>query len=166
MREEELTEIYTEIARTLEALELGWVVDQVSEQVRLGRTESTKIRTLQESLDREASQRLLPSSPRAMRSGPKAIFTAAVDYSPRDSLILLLDAVEQAVVVTAEMEHEIIQFFPKGEEGSSPKIAFESEEVDQRRFVLTAESTASRRDYAQALKRLLEELRREVLHAD
>lgn len=160
MTTEECNIVYDTLVDILNKSELGWIVSQVEDQLRIGKTVEKEITTLTEGRSRNA---LLGFEEyrEHLRSGPKATFPVTIDYDSKEKLSLLVDAVEQAVVDTAEMEKHILDFF--GEElPSLESVEFYSDEVTREPISINRQSTASRQIYGSKLKLLLEDLRKEI----
>lgn len=150
MTDAECGEVYRQLVAMLSDLEvlngrqIDWVVEEVEQVIRAG-----------EIIDEPSEN----SSKRSSRE-----FRTTRDYTPQETLILLIDAIESVVVQTAFIEKEVTNFFRReGEEFSiSPEVRFISEDQDSQPTVLSYGSAIDRADQAITLQRLLNQLRSEV----
>lgn len=137
MDEIEYARIYQELAAILNELNLGWVAQQVADTVEIGKT-----------IQERSLKRKTP-------------LLKIEDYTAKEQLLLLTDAIEQATVNTSEMEDEIA-YFLKVESETSPlntKITFASSTAESAKTIeFTSSLTAARNKQAIALKKLLEKL--------
>ena len=124
MPERDPDEAYSIILETLRSHGLSWVATQVQDQVRAGkpttRIVSPRSTPLSGRFAEEISQ---PRPPRRER------LAATEPYSPGERLALALDALERAVVHTADMEEEVVKFFA-AERPVAPRVTFEPEEFE------------------------------------
>ncbi|MEG3861807.1 hypothetical protein [Microcoleus sp. herbarium12] len=137
MDEIEYTKLYQELAAILDEFKLDWVVKQVAETVEIGKT-----------IEERSLKRKTP-------------LLKIQDYTAKEQLLLLIEAVEQATVNSSEMEDEIA-YFLKVESESSPlgtKITFANSGTETAQTIeFTSSVTAPRHKQAIALKQLLEKL--------
>ncbi|MGF1990627.1 MAG: hypothetical protein RMY62_022515 [Nostoc sp. ZfuVER08] len=130
MNPEECELAYRKLLSMLESPQFGWVVEQVETGILAGEIELPEKRT----------------SP-----------TIIEDFSTHKKLRYLVDAIEQAVINTADMERETVTFF-------GTEIAFYPDsENSQVSFSLNETSLASRRQEAiSVLRELLNLLRARI----
>ena len=137
MDEIEYAKLYQELAAILNEFNLGWVVQQVADTVEIGKV-----------IEERSLKRKTP-------------LLKIEDYTAKEQLLLLIDAVEQATVNTSEMEDEIA-YFLKVESETSPlgtKITFANSGAETAKTIeFTSSVTAPRHKQAIALKHLLEKL--------
>lgn len=160
MNDRECNEAYERLINILNQNKLEWIVTQVEEQVRSGKTVEKEIDTLKESR-RGFDLFTIDDYPSRLMKGPKATFPVTVEYQPSERLVLLLDAIEQAIVNTAEMEHHFIEYFG-GEVDNWQGVEFYSEDPNSRPVAINKETVLSRLDNGKQLKQLLDALRQEV----
>jgi hypothetical protein len=160
MTAEECNIVYDTLVSTLDISGLQWIVSQVEEQLRLGKTVEKEIRTLTEGRSRDTLQGF-EEYREHLRSGPKATFPITIEYEPKEKLSLLIEAIEQAVIDTAEMENHIIEFFGK-DLLSLESVAFYPDEGDKETVSINRQSAASRHVHGANLKQLFEILRKEI----
>ena len=133
----EYARVYQQLAAMLDEFNLGWVAQQVADNVEIGKT-----------IEERSLKRKTP-------------LLKIEDYTPKEQLLMLIDAVEQATVHTSEMEDEIA-YFLKVESETSPlgtKISFASSSAKEPKTIeFTSQVTSPRNKQAIALKYLLEKL--------
>jgi hypothetical protein len=150
MNESEFQAIYQELAEALASLELGWVVAQVDEQVRLGKAVSKRVRTLEP----VRYQEVLPGLPPAHEREYEVDFATLVEYTNQERLLLLVEALKHALVNVMYMAYEFTRFFSE-EDGNLQEIKFYQ---DGEPVTFTFEFAAFRRNRAVYLRRLLDGL--------
>ena len=138
---------------------LEWVTAQVTEQIRIGKTIHREIETLKEV--RDTGFFTFDDYPSRLKKGPKATFTVTVDYESSERLELLIDAIKQAVVNTAEMEHHLVEFCEQDEK-SPKKIEFRNDEPRSESKPINRQAITVRIDSTKKLGELLEALRKEI----
>ncbi|MBI4516859.1 MAG: hypothetical protein HY699_13700 [Deltaproteobacteria bacterium] len=161
MTEDEVAEWRRHLADVLKHHNLGWVIEQVEQHLRLGKTTEEEIQTFGERYSPAGSgeRRSLSLPPVTYPRGRKARFLSTREYEAREALKVWIDAMEAAIADTAEMEAELRSQFSQGpqmettlvREGSEPTV----------RTISHAEG-ATRADSAGKLRRLLQELKGEV----
>lgn len=160
MTTEECNIVYDTLIDILNKSGVGWIVSQVEEQLRIGKTVEKEITTLTEGRGRNMLLGVEGYRER-LRSGPKATFPVTIEYEAKERLSLLIDAIEQTVVDTAEMEGHILNFF--GEEFPALQgVEFYPDEVVRESISINRQSTALRQVHGLKLKQLLEDLRKEL----
>ena len=156
----EFNEVYDFLVDTLKQKGLRWVATQVTEQVKLGKTVEKEIETFKEFRDKSIEQiDYLSEIP--LKKGPKATFPITEEYSQKEKLILLIDAIEQAVVNTSEMEYHIVDFL-ENEQVNLHGIEFYLGEAGEESHKITKPIATTRRQNGNRLKELLVKLRKEV----
>lgn len=136
MNELECAVAYQELVEILNEFELGWLVERVADVIKRGKTVIVQDNSQQ---------------PSHLRIEP---------YTDREQLFLLIDAVERALVETAAMEVEISDFLR--EQNLEPKI-ITSDGKQETVHDYRSEVVYPRKENADVLKELLEELRRNAL---
>jgi len=102
MTNQEADRVYSELIGILADTRLSWVANQVEARTTLGKLEEKKITVFEPDETGESAVVFSPT-PR-MR---KATVTSSVDYSGKEKLGLLLDAVERATTEAASIEDEL-----------------------------------------------------------
>lgn len=141
MDEQECLIVYQELEAMLAELNLAWVGQQVAEVVRSGKT-----------VEERSPTRRTP-------------ITKVEDYTAQEQLLLLISAVEQAVIHSWEMERELAHFFSRESQASSAVavLSFASASRDSgKKIDLNFEALEQRAEQAMKLQELLAKLRGEV----
>jgi hypothetical protein len=158
MNAEDYNELFHALSGTLREKGMVWVIDQVNEQIRLGKTESKEIAP-----DEDYRQTSLPDfvpRPRTRgRARKKEEFLVTTEYTSKEKLLLLIDAIEQAVVNTSTMVHETLEFTHK--EFKIDSVSFYSVEDQREKTFSQAEFTGEDGPILR-LERLLAELRTQI----
>ena len=160
MTDKECLETYQRLVDILNQNRLAWVVAQVEEQIRLGKTTEKEIDTLKEGRG-EFELFTIEDYPSRLRKGPKATFPVTVDYQPPERLALLLDAVERVIVNTVDMENHLIEYFGK-EVDNWIGVEFYSETPNSVPNRIGKETVVSRLENGRQLKHLLDAMRKEI----
>lgn len=160
MEDKECKEVYNKLVDVLNQEGLQWVTTEVADQIRLGKTVEKEIDTLKESSFRQGVLAYDQGGDRLKR-GPKATFPITVDYSKKEALFLLIDAIEHVVVNTAEMENQLFNTLAKEIE-TFGEIGFYSEEPNIKANEVSRRILADRLKRCRLLKQQLDSLRKEV----
>jgi hypothetical protein len=160
MDDNERKEVFDRLVAILSQSGLGWIVEQVNEQIHNGKTELVEVETIKR---REDTDLLIydPGRPKpAVRRGPKARFSTTVDYNDKEKLALLLDGIAQATNAL-EMETEVLQQTKTIELGIGAEITFFSEASGETTVVLSPTRVTTRdplmKDSLDAISKLREE---------
>jgi hypothetical protein len=166
MSDQEAEDTFRQIAALLERLEMNWVVREVNETIRLGKLASEKIEIQEEIFD-EANV-LAPTGRRRSRES----FTVSVDFTPKEKLLLLVDALRSISTDAAAIELATAELIAKSMQ--SGKAAFPLERVEfvfcedeAGREIRKSDSQVRRRlsNFSQELQPLFKELQ-EAIDAD
>ena len=137
---------------------MQWVLDQVNEQIRLGKTESKEIAP-----DEDYRQTNLPAfdakSLKRGRTRKKEEFLVTTEYTEKEKLFLLVDAIDQVVVNTNTMVRETLDFMQR--EFKIDEITFYAVE-DQRTKTFSGVDFAKGAESILVLKELLKILRNQI----
>lgn len=140
MNEQECAVAYQELVEILNEFQLGWLVKRVADVIKKGKTV-----IVQDNGQQHSRREIKP-------------------YTHQKQLFLLIDAMERALVETAAMEVKISESLR--EQNLEPKI-IRSDGNQETIHDLSPEFVYPRKENAEALKELLEELRRDALaHVD
>ena len=127
MPDRSASQAYELLLRSLQENRLGWVAAQVQEQVRSGKPATKYVAPYHEEDSRDfVSEDFIPSAP---KKGRRQRLAATDDFSPEERLELVLSAIESAVIHTADIETELIGFFPSQNEAPAD-VRFEPGEFD------------------------------------
>lgn len=146
--------------------QMDWVVEEVDQVIRAGeiidapsesssRRASTEVTIIREYIN-------IPSESSPRRASREAITTRK--YTPQQTLLLLIDAIESVVVHAAFIERDVTRFFQReGEEFNiAPEVTFMEEEENSQQTVFSYASAMDRAEQATHLQTLLTQLRSEV----
>lgn len=163
MNSDDLVSIYNEISAMLRQLQLGWIVDQVNQQVAEGklvvRENVPTYRAGKENSSQPFSDQLyIPSS--------KAEFIAQEEYTPLDQVNLIINAV-QVILDTAMMERELVTFFSGQQESQTATvISIVSDGDETVRIALSPDTSEEQLRTLDELQMILSRLRREIDNAN
>ncbi len=160
MDEHECVQVFQGLTRILEENGMEWVSQQVSEQIRIGKTIQREIETLKEGKDAPLFSTIDDYSSKLMR-GPKATFPVTVEYQPYEQLDLLINAIKQVIVETAEMEQHLISFFEQ-HDNASKKILFYTDEPGGEPKSISKDEMQRRYQHSKKINELIETLRMEI----
>ena len=99
MTETESEQAFGTISEGMKSAGLEWVITQAAEQIRFGKPEMKSVRTTI-----EGSPELAVPGLDGRRRSTRETFASTREYSANERLMLLLDALERALVSTSEME--------------------------------------------------------------
>lgn len=153
-------EAYATILSALREHGLSWVAEQIQDHVRAGKPTTRVVApTPSQTSIWYAQEALAPRRPRSER------LAATEPYTPAERVSLALQALERAVIETADLEDEILKF--SHVESKAPvRTIFEPEELeDAERREFGVVPTARRQAVAQ-LRQAVEALRREAERGD
>lgn len=157
----ELNALYDQLLDITRELGLGWVAEQVTDEVQLGKILRADFRTLQAE---RHQNRLIEPDVRAWvpdKRGPKEDVLTIEPYSSEDRLLLLLDAVERAVVETAAMETHFFEYCGLAS-GDINSMQFYSEDAGTDTLSTDVAHAQVRFEASQRLKEQLDLIRREI----
>jgi hypothetical protein len=165
MNDHECKEVFDALIKLLQAQDLGWVESQVREEIRLGKTIARERKAFEDvsfNPDESFHPNIFKAGDRKqLGAGPSTTFPDTVEYSAEERLQLLINAIEHAVVNTAEMEESFTSYF-ETEFPHFENIQFYSEDGTVQPRIINRQSARSRTEKAKKLRQLLEELRKEI----
>ena len=154
MNRDEIDRVYSELSAMLREAGLDWLVAEVERDVRHGAT--VKLLEPAQLLERTQTD---ASAGRRGRLSPRNVTR---EWSAEERLSLLLDATDSAVCGPVFLVDEVFRLFPDAKRGVI-SLAADEAEADEIRFA--HEDVATRLEAAQALRRLLNQVREEI-HAN
>lgn len=165
MTAEKCLQLYDEFVRLLREHRFDWVVAEVEEQIRLGKTAEERIVVSEEfalEITPEADTRRARGRPGRTR------FLKCVDYTARERLLLIIDAVEHAVLDVGEMGLHLLESFQKlGVQGPTVSFVPDVEGGEAKPFPASDLNLMERQPAIDELRSLLNELKTEVTrHGD
>jgi hypothetical protein len=135
MTDAEIREVFEQLARMLRDRQMGWVVDQVRDDIRAGVT-TVRAEPIQDS-----------STARKLKVSADSL--TSVQYSALQELELLIAAMRRAVIDAARMEQEVVQLLASEDNRGdipSPDVVFVGEPPDSsERTIASPESLTPRR---------------------
>jgi hypothetical protein len=158
MTSEEAQATFAELTRILNEQGLDWVVDSVRDDIQLGSLVEINQSDMSAVEFKSASELLQPSYRKAIRKS--ANFLVRKDYSPKEQLILLVDAIEDIVVQANACEDAVLTYFK--ETDGPPAIRFVSERRPSQSVVTEPAEIGRRSNAVGKLRGLLHELKGEV----
>jgi hypothetical protein len=160
MNEQESVHIFQRLTSMLDENGMGWVTQQVLEQIRIGKTIQREIETLKEGRSAPLFSTIDDYSSKLTR-GPKVTFPVTIAYQPYEQLELLINAIKRAIVDTAEMEQHLMSFVQKQDEAPK-RILFYADEPNSEPKPISADENEARYQPSKRLNELLESLRKEI----
>jgi hypothetical protein len=109
MTEEQCAEAYDILANLLRRSNLAWVMDQVDADVRVGKLIEKPIREISDRHTAGSIAFELVEAPELQRRGRSGSIRQRVEYSNRERLQLLVEAIEYAVLHTADLEEAALK---------------------------------------------------------
>ncbi len=163
MTDEKCLQLYDEFVRLLREHHFDWVVAEVEEQLRLGKTAEERIE-VSEGLALESSPGA--DAPPARGRPARTRFLKRVDYTARERLLLIIGAVEHAVLDVGEIGSHLLEAFRKlGVQGRPVSFVPDVEGGEAKPF--PASELAQRKPAMAELRSLLNKLKTEVTrHGD
>jgi len=159
MELQECEQIFNELAAMLRDHGLSWVCSQVDEYIQIGKTQE-KIVSKAEILAIKRNGGI-PKLPLKSRRGANTTFTSTSEYNSQEKLLILIDAIQQAVINTCNMEYEVA----KSLGGQAGQIIFLHRDLPEGKTItskITLTEAESRQVHAERLQLLLSELRKEI----
>lgn len=154
-------EAYLKVLELLRSHDLGWVAAQVQDQVRAGRPVTRVVSPRPVNVpDRFAAESSQPPRRRRER------LAATEPYSAEERLQLVLDAIDRAVIQTADMEQEVLKFF-NVERQTAARVAFEPEQFEDASSLELGPLTVTRSEALGRLRQVVTTMRGELgVHAN
>jgi len=145
MTDEECSITFDVLTKTLQDLGFEWVIEQVSDEVARGKSFREKLE-----IDPGVEGRSVP------RSALKGFLTT-VEYSAKERLLLLIQAIEYVVVNTVDVEVATLDLFQGF--GGETVFVFESESESEHGFRFSRQSAIQQQTLSGELKDHLDSLR-------
>lgn len=151
----EAIEAFSALRVILRERRLDWVVEQVEATISLGKPERRRL--TKDDLSEPAWQLVTPDLSR--RKGRASVFVVAEEYTSRERIVLLAEAVRAAIVQPLAFAEALFELLPPGEADAS--IAFQPELESGVGFTVDRSLLRDRRYDVSVLNRLLDELLQE-----
>jgi hypothetical protein len=139
----------------MRSADLGWVLEQVSARIAVGKIALTR-------LSRTELRRLAPDDwlgaevPGGQRRAGHATFVTSEEYTPQERLTILVDALRSATIGAVDVAVEAVRSVTERLGGS--EVAFASDAPSADPVVLSLSQLRERKQLADKLGRLLDEL--------
>lgn len=108
MTNEERERVFQELRQVMTASGLSWIVTQVDEEIRFGRTSTKRV-----SARIEQAEELAVEDPTDRPRTAKVRVSATRPYTPSERLGMLLDALDRTVVGVNEMEEAVRKYLAR-----------------------------------------------------
>ena len=158
MNVEEIRRSYSELRETLARLGLAWVVRQVEETIRAGRSVEKETRIFKDEEPLEQTATLWEQPVAARRPGKPTLMMTSEPWSEAEQLLFLIQGVRHAIVQAAHVENEQLRLLRTL--GRVETVQFESDADDSDRRVLKLTGQTDQR--IEALGKMLHALEGEV----
>jgi hypothetical protein len=156
MNERDCDTIYDTLITILSEHNLLWIIDQVEEQLRSGRTIEREIETLT-----EVKPHALERGTSILRKGPKARFPVTVAYDSCERAEITIDAIQHALIDSIAMEQDLVEFLERQPNEISQIEFYEDDSNRPQRFISRI-AIAERTQGSAQLHELLNQLREEI----
>src|SRR5262249_1302237 len=160
MTEEQGAETYDLLANLLRRSNLEWVMDQVDADVRVGKLVEKSIREISTNHTERTSSfdRIETFEPQSRVSS--GAIRQRVEYSNRERLLVLIEAIAHAVLHTAELEEATLKLMANTH--ASLQIVFEPDGSNERPFSVDQADTSSRQQFRNDLRQALNQLKARI----
>ena len=158
MTENESIETFATLNKILEEQGLGWLVEAVAREIEEGIIEEASEKDFTQELYEQTPAAALALAPAYRRSIKKAEFLVRREFTRGDQLRLLVDAVDEVISQSSNIEHDLTGFF---KDTDSPReFQFADRQSSLKRG--QQEQFSVRSSAVRQLHGLLEELRQEI----
>jgi hypothetical protein len=163
MNIEKCQDLYRRLEMLLKEHRLQWVVEQVEEQIRTGKTVSEEIEPAKGGDHPELAHvaEIVPRKSSRRPTSPKDKFLRRLEYTPCEQLELLISATEHAVVDVGEIG-SVFWHFVRTKEQNFTKVQFVSEEETVSSTTFEFGESSERLPAVHKLRALLAQLKKEV----
>ena len=164
MEDREYQELYNSLITVLQKKRLNWVINEIDEQIRIGKLEEKEAKPLKER--KLLEQNALPGFQQdtsLFEYGSKTKFQVRREYKPQERLLILINAIEQAVINIVEIENEVMAFFDTDPGLGKIDVTFTpTENEEEYTFTINSIDKMPKNSDVDKLKGLLTRLRKEV----
>lgn len=144
MTQQEAQEVFIALSKILEEVGLTWMLEQVRQEIAHGKTSTKTLNIFAEEFPDRSRQRR-----------QRVRFVSTEEYDSEEQLYLLVDAMEQAVVASLEMQKGILALT------ELTGVRFVPDEGGQG-LSITSDQISREVSVAEKLKATCEELRKEL----
>ena len=153
-------EIYEDILKILRKENLGWVADEIQQQILIGRSDSRKIQTVTESDSSNQTQlNLIDTHELGERVGRNVEYTAILQYTSKEKLLLLINALEQVTINLTDIKKSAWNLLSV--HGNIRTIDFVDSQTGRHTHRLNEEEVQKSEEYEQSTRRAIQRLREE-----
>jgi hypothetical protein len=163
MTEEECLITYNQLIGLLEKEGKAWLADQVENQIHQGKVRQVEnVDTVRIRKDSKQHSLFGEQDPTAtyFERGRRASFLAVSEYTSREQLLLLIDAIQINALARINVEESVLTFFQHHVHADTLTLYSDHEEREIATFHL--DDLASRRDQVELLIDWLKQLQEEV----
>ena len=155
MTDAEATQVFALLTETLREAKLAWIAEQADASISQGILSSKSIRELGVHADD------VPYLVASEKSRPAKTLVIAVEYSPKQKLNLLVEAIERGTVEVYDMTLSSLDHLEKEINGLKA-FDFRSETAETENFSISHSELISKSAAIVRLKTLLKQLRKEI----
>jgi hypothetical protein len=160
MTEEQCAETYNILAKLLRDSNLEWVMDQIDAEVRVGKLLEKPIREISVGYANRNVAFELVEATEPQRRGRSGSIRQRVEYSNRERLQVMIEAIEHAILHIADLEEATLKLMHNGD--PSIQIAFEPDGSNERPFRVNQADINSRRQFLNQLRQALNQLKVQI----
>jgi hypothetical protein len=158
MTNDEAEKIFVELTKILDEAGLRWIADSVQDEIQLGSLVEINPSDLPQAELKSATKLVQPAYRNAIRTSAK--FLVRREYSQKELLTMLVDAIEEIVIHGNACEDSILAYF--SEANGLPAVQFVSDRQASEPIVSETGQIGRRRDAVKSLSAFLHELRAEA----
>jgi hypothetical protein len=133
---------------------LGWVSNQVDEEIRFGRTVTKTVSSRPDNREDLVVQGLEEKTRQA-----KVRVSATTPYSPQEKLSILISALENVCVETDEMQRAVRTYFSSHVSDWNEVRLLRTDETERQPLVIPSQEDVDRTRACESLKKLIDTLR-------
>jgi len=156
--ENESIETFATLNKILEEQRLGWLVEAVAREIEEGIIEEASEKDFTQELYEPPPSVELALAPSYRRSIKKAEFLVRREFTHGDQLRLLVDAVDEVISQSSNIENELMGFFKESDGPREFHFADGQSSLNRRQ----QEQFGVRSSAVRQMRGLLEELRQEI----
>jgi len=158
VNENESIESFATLSKILEEQGLRWLVEAVAREIEEGIIEEASEKDFTQELYEPAPSAAVALAPAYRRSIKKAEFLVRREFTHLDQLRLLVDAVDEVISQSSNIEHELMGFFKESDGPREFQFADGQSSFNRKQ----QEQFGVRSSAVRQLHGLLEELRQEI----
>ncbi len=162
MNNEECQEVFNQLADFLGQQRVGWIVEQVDEEISLGKVVQKQIKENRSKGDnlREVSYALIEPVNGISQSQKTSLVQQTEEYTSGERLRILISAIKKSITDAGDMERDITSFL--AESGQAASVDFADETRNRTGYVITSDLSSDKRPAQERLISLLNSLEAEI----